>query len=126
MLWHGGIEGNETANELTITGSAASLILPELAKGSSDRDPHRPQGQGDLEDSTGPHLYRTMPRVSVENSLMKTRMLLNRNQLRQVTPCLTGQLFKTGKISPITGQEWPRGFQEVKVPTFRDNGTGSW
>ena len=27
------------------------------------------------------------------------------------------------KISPVTGLEWPRGFQEVKVPRFRDNGT---
>ena len=26
--------------------------------------------------------------------------------------------------SPVTGLEWPRGFQEVKVPTFQDNGTG--
>ena len=29
-------------------------------------------------------------------------------------------------ISPITGLEWPRGFQEVKVPRLRDNGTGWW
>ena len=28
--------------------------------------------------------------------------------------------------SPVTGLEWPRGFQEVKVPRFRDNGTGWW
>jgi len=28
--------------------------------------------------------------------------------------------------SPVTGLEWPRGFQEVKVPTFHDNGTGRW
>jgi len=28
--------------------------------------------------------------------------------------------------SPVTGLEWPRGFQEVKVPTFHDNGTGWW
>jgi len=27
--------------------------------------------------------------------------------------------------SPITGLEWPRGFQEVKVPRFHDN-TGWW
>jgi hypothetical protein len=26
--------------------------------------------------------------------------------------------------SPVTGLEWPRGFQEVKVPRFHDNGTG--
>ena len=30
------------------------------------------------------------------------------------------------KISPVTGLEWPRGFQEVKVPRFHDNGTGRW
>jgi hypothetical protein len=28
------------------------------------------------------------------------------------------------KSSPVRGLEWPRGFQEVKVPRFRDNGTG--
>jgi hypothetical protein len=26
--------------------------------------------------------------------------------------------------SPFTGLEWPRRFQEVKVPRFHDNGTG--
>jgi len=28
--------------------------------------------------------------------------------------------------SPVIGLEWPRGFQEVKVPRFDDNGTGWW
>ena len=28
--------------------------------------------------------------------------------------------------SPITGLEWPRGFQEVKVPRFCYNGPGCW
>jgi len=28
--------------------------------------------------------------------------------------------------SPVTGLEGPRGFQEVKVPRFHDNGTGWW
>ena len=28
--------------------------------------------------------------------------------------------------SAVTGLEWPRGFQEVKVPRFHDNGTGWW
>jgi hypothetical protein len=32
----------------------------------------------------------------------------------------------TVKSSPITGLEWSRGFQEVKVPRFHDNGTGWW
>jgi len=33
---------------------------------------------------------------------------------------------KKKQISPITGPEWPRRFQEVKVLRFRDNGTGWW
>ena len=32
--------------------------------------------------------------------------------------------YVKGKSSPITGQEWPRGFLEVKVPRFHDNSTG--
>jgi len=40
-------------------------------------------------------------------------------------------LFRIGnhqhvKSSPVTGLEWPRGYQEVKVPRFHDNGTGWW
>jgi len=30
------------------------------------------------------------------------------------------------KAVPITALEWPRQFQEVKAPRFRDNGTGWW
>jgi hypothetical protein len=30
------------------------------------------------------------------------------------------------KSSPIAGLEWPRGFQEVRVPRCHDNGTGWW
>jgi hypothetical protein len=30
------------------------------------------------------------------------------------------------KSSPVTGLEWPRGLQEVKVPRFHDNSTGWW
>jgi hypothetical protein len=33
--------------------------------------------------------------------------------------------IKKGKaVSTVTGLEWPRGFQEVKVPRFHDKGTG--
>ena len=32
--------------------------------------------------------------------------------------------YSSGKSSPITGLGLPRGFQEVKVPTFHENGTG--
>jgi len=28
--------------------------------------------------------------------------------------------------SPVTSLEWPRGFQEVKIPRFHGNGTGWW
>jgi hypothetical protein len=31
-----------------------------------------------------------------------------------------------GVSSPVTVLEWPRGFQEVKVPRFHDNGAGWW
>jgi hypothetical protein len=31
---------------------------------------------------------------------------------------------KKGKSNPVTGLEWPRGFQVVKVPRLRDNGAG--
>jgi len=30
------------------------------------------------------------------------------------------------KSSSVTGLEWHRGFQEVKVPIFHDSGTGWW
>jgi hypothetical protein len=31
-----------------------------------------------------------------------------------------------GKSVPVTGLEWPRGFQEVKAPRLHYNGTGWW
>jgi len=37
-----------------------------------------------------------------------------------------GNYTQVQAVSPITGLEWPRGFQEVKVPKFHDNGTGWW
>jgi len=41
---------------------------------------------------------------------------------------MTSPYFSTGKkkSSPVTGLEWPKGFQEVKVPRFHDNGTEWW
>jgi hypothetical protein len=35
------------------------------------------------------------------------------------------KMFKI-KSSPVTVLEWPRGFQEFKVPRFHDNSTGWW
>jgi hypothetical protein len=37
-----------------------------------------------------------------------------------------GVTSRNVKSSPVTGLEWPRGFQEVKVPRFLDNGTVWW
>ena len=34
--------------------------------------------------------------------------------------------YNVCKSSPVRGLEWPRGYQEVKVPRFRDNSTGWW
>jgi hypothetical protein len=38
----------------------------------------------------------------------------------------TRSKFETKTSSPITGLDRTRGFQEVKVPRLRDNGTGWW
>jgi hypothetical protein len=40
--------------------------------------------------------------------------------------CLYEGKGKGNAVSAVTGLEWPRGFQEVKVPRFHDNGTGWW
>ena len=37
-----------------------------------------------------------------------------------------GSKLRMIKSSSVAGLEWPRGFQEVKVPRFRYNGTGWW
>jgi hypothetical protein len=29
-------------------------------------------------------------------------------------------------VKKVTGLEWSRGFQEVKIPRFNGNGTGWW
>jgi hypothetical protein len=43
------------------------------------------------------------------------------------TEVSTGSSGIKGKaVSTVTGLEWPRGFQEVKVPRFHDNATGWW
>ena len=40
--------------------------------------------------------------------------------------CVAYHVKSIGKSSPVTDLDWPRGFQEVKVPRFHDNGTGWW
>ena len=46
------------------------------------------------------------------------------NPILVPVPCVTNQYNGKRKRSPVTGLEWPRGFQEVKVPRFHDNSTG--
>ena len=44
-----------------------------------------------------------------------------------ITPKLTPTLSHIKRYSsPVADLEWPKGFQEVKVPRFHDNGTGWW
>jgi hypothetical protein len=45
-----------------------------------------------------------------------------------ICPCMIIPNIATkGKaVSTVTGLEWPRGFQEIKVPRFHNNGTGWW
>jgi len=49
--------------------------------------------------------------------------ITNLKSLKSLNKC---SLNKTTKSSPVTGLDWPRGFQRVKVPRFHDNGTGWW
>jgi len=34
--------------------------------------------------------------------------------------------FSSCTSSPVTGQEWPRGYQGIKFPRLHDNGRGWW
>ena len=60
----------------------------------------------------------------------KTQQQVTKQQQTKVKQKSEVQRHKECKYyrysSPVTGLEWPRGFQEVKVPRFRDNGTGWW
>jgi len=42
------------------------------------------------------------------------------------TSIMEVKIRDTIKSSPVSGLEWPKGFQEVKVPRLHDNGTGWW
>ena len=48
---------------------------------------------------------------------------------KRATPIIVGWFMsctEKNSSSPVTSLEWPRGFQEVKIPRFRDNSTGWW
>jgi hypothetical protein len=44
----------------------------------------------------------------------------------KIRVCMWSFLQLFFKSSPVTGLEWPRGSQEVKIARFLDNGTGWW
>jgi len=56
---------------------------------------------------------------------MTSKAKAREGEKQSKTISMTG-LTTTGKSSPVTGLEWPRGFQEVRVPRFHDNSTGWW
>jgi len=64
-----------------------------------------------------PLSFRHLPQHPVLNKICAYILLLT---------CNTKFHTLVSKISPITGLDRPRGFQEVKVPRFRDNGTELW
>jgi hypothetical protein len=41
------------------------------------------------------------------------------------TPFLYWDFHVKVKVK-VRGLEWPRGFQEIRVPRFHENGTGWW
>jgi len=45
---------------------------------------------------------------------------------RQLVAVTNNTAKNCGFSLDVTGLEWPRGFQEVKVPRLHDNGTGWW
>jgi len=56
-------------------------------------------------------------------------MLTNRFQNQPLCVEVVGYkivAYYTKLSSPVTGLEWPRWFQEVKVPRFNDNDIRSW
>jgi len=73
--------------------------------------------------------------VSDNNSMKSTQILISftdsvmgmhRQWLKDTDVCAPTISTQAAKSSPVTGLEWSRGFQEVKVPRFHENGTGRW
>ena len=58
--------------------------------------------------------------------LSETFLILRRTERDMIKNVYRSACKVKRYSSPVTGLEWPRGFQEVKVPRFHDNGTGWW
>jgi hypothetical protein len=56
----------------------------------------------------------------------KTRIKVGVDEEEDVSSYRMTLRKRIKQSGPVTGLEWPREFQEVKVPRFHDNGTGWW
>jgi hypothetical protein len=87
------------------------------------------------------HIFSTLhnkpalsaPQYLSEEGNVSDKTLAYLTDLKSTTYRVVPDLYHTEltkhneyKSSPITGLEWPRGFQEVKVLRLHDNGTGWW
>ena len=66
--------------------------------------------------------------MTFKSSILRAINTKVSNKMRKMTEKIVS-VYTQGCVSyssPLTGPEWPRGFQEVKVPRFHDNGTGWW
>jgi len=90
-----------------------------------------------LKEAASPTLHSAPRRLydTYQTSLGRCRVcsISNRNRnLEYKSPdtysyfCSQIKCPGTRQSNPITGLEWRRGFQEVKVPRFHDNGRGRW
>ena len=68
---------------------------------------------------TGPDLAANLNKITPITMSMERRWV-------SCPPAVLAPEISRYLFSPVTGLEWPRGFQEVKVPRFHDNGTGKW
>jgi hypothetical protein len=66
------------------------------------------------------NIYRSEPSTGLKTSI-STKAIRKSEQIRR-----SNEKHKKRYSSPVTGLEWPRGFQEVKVPRFLKNVTEWW
>jgi len=69
------------------------------------------------------HIHKGV-RFLIAPQKKKTREQCGRYTPARVNPINIDTTYYKDKSSPVTGLEWPRRFHEVKVPRYRDNGTG--
>jgi len=71
-------------------------------------------------------VFKILSKFMKQGSLIITLVLSANNIIEELSFDNVHGITDGKKISPITGLDRPRGFQEFKAPRFRDNGTGWW